>query len=96
MKNTAMAGLLIGIAISLSASAGEPQHVKVQGTKDKPQALTIRSGRDMIAEVKVTKEASVHLEADKIDYSQRPGSGPRVISCDGAAKMKLMIEGKAL
>jgi len=79
--------------LGTTAPAADLQHLEIQTSKDKPQIIVVKSGSDCAGEFKVTKAATLKVEAETINWRLAPG-GDKIYNCTGAAKVELSGEGK--
>jgi hypothetical protein len=88
--------LVIAATLVIAAFADELHHAKVQSSKENPQLVVIKSGKDVVAEVRVMKTGSLNVEAENIVWSAQPGQGKLIYNCKGQGKVELSVEGKPL
>ena len=87
--------LVLAIAASLgtAALAADLHQVVIEASKDQPLIIGVMSGKDVVAEVKVKKAATLKVEAESIFISQVRG-GNKIYNCTGAVKVEMSGEGK--
>jgi hypothetical protein len=92
MKHIKIIGLLIATT-AVSAFADELYRATVQSSKENPQLVIIKSGNEVVAEVKV-KTGTLSVGATNITYHE--GRDGRIYNCNGASRVELSVEGKSL
>ena len=101
MKHMKIVGLAVGATFAVSALAAGLENVKhlrsahLQSSKQEPQLVVVTSGKQVIAELKIMKPATLDVEAGDVVFRTVPGGG-KTYSCTGGTKLELSVEGKSV
>ena len=90
-----MLGLLIASTLAVAAFAAEMQRVSAENSKEQPYSVFIRSGNEVIAELKLTKPGTLNVEGGEVAYRLAPGGGKDINSTRGS-KLEFLVEGKSV
>lgn len=96
MKRMKLIGLVITASIGAAALAAELQHATIQISKEEPQLLVVKAGKEVVAEIKVLKAGSLSVQAGEVVYRMAPAGGGKIYNCTGGSKAELSVEGKSL
>ncbi len=87
--------LVIVLSMEIAAVASELQHLTIENPKEKMHVALVVSGKEVIAEIKLTKPGVIDLEGESISTSMR-GNGAEFYTCKGRSKLELSVDGKPL
>lgn len=107
MKRMRIIGLVMLTTIGIAAVAAEPNQPADQSSpagsapftldipKEVPALVMVKSGDDVVSEMKTTQAGTLKLQANLISWRIIPkGGGGRIYTCDGAAKAEFEVQGK--
>lgn len=96
MKRKTMVSLVIAATIVTAALAAELQHATIQTSRENPQLLVVKAGKEVVAEIKLMKTGTLSLQAGEIVFRVAPSGGGKIYNCTGGSKAELSVEGKSL
>jgi hypothetical protein len=94
MKKITTLSLTVTATLGMAALAVELQKATVENSKAEPQLVAVFSGKQVVAELKIMKEATLNVEAGEIFWRVDPKSGGKTYNRKGGSKMELSVESK--
>ena len=93
MKTLRIISLVIAATLAGTAFAAELQNAKMENSREQPHLVVVLSGKDKVADFKLTKSGTLNIEAEDLAYRMAPG-GAKAYSLRGRCKLELLVEGK--
>jgi hypothetical protein len=95
MKQPKIIGFAAATTLGMAVFAAEPQSskIEIETSKEHSQTVTVTSGKERIAEIRMIKPGTLEIEAGKVAFSAVPG-GEKIYFCSEGSKLGLSLEGK--
>ena len=87
--------MVIASTFAGSAFAAELQNTKLENSREQPHQVVVLSGKDKVADFKLTKSGTLNIEAEDLAYRMGP-DGAKAYNLRGRCKLELMVEGKSV
>lgn len=87
--------LLAGAGLAISALAAELHQAEIQTSKESPQSVVVSSDKGVIAEIRLLKPGSIHIQGPDISVMMHPG-GKKVYNSKSGSSLDLTVDGKSV